>query len=134
MVDLDGRPMYRQSEVPHIDIQLLPQDGWDKVISNYLWKDAEDRKAREQAGVGGGLGAGPPGFGVGNTFPPPPPPKTTFGPGGPASLPDVPFTPNRPQTGADQLIQQQRRYEQSLRQNTMSVGTTPPFMVNPQPK
>ena len=134
LVDLDGRPMYRQSEVPHIDIQLLPQDGWDKVISNYLWKDAEDRKAREQAGVGGGLGAGPPGFGVGNTFPPPPPPKTTFGPGGPASLPDVPFTPNRPQTGADQLIQQQRRYEQSLRQNTMSVGTTPPFMVNPQPK
>ena len=115
LADIDGRPLYKQSETPHIDIQLLPQDGWEKVISDYLFKDAVDRRAREEAGVFGSMGAANPGHQVSNAFSGPP--SMSVGHADQGS-----FRPQPPAVLSEGPTPSQQRQEELYRQNPVVRG------------
>jgi hypothetical protein len=51
--DLDGSLLYKDTERPHVDIKLLPQDDWDQILRDYRHKDFEDAQTRQH--MQGGL-------------------------------------------------------------------------------
>jgi hypothetical protein len=51
--DLDGSLLYKDTERPHVDIKLLPQDDWDQILRDYRHKDFEDAQTRQH--MHGGL-------------------------------------------------------------------------------
>ena len=48
LVDLDGSPLYKDSERPHVKLDLYPQDDWQQILMDYRHKDSEDRATQQQ--------------------------------------------------------------------------------------